>query len=272
MTASGKLFAAGARYGAAFPLNQTTGLILNTAPAAHTANYGHIWQGMKGFSGSFPAPRKINHTGQDRVLQIDWLPPLEGMDANVTVSSTDYDLIAALTGVKVQTLGTGKFLQTYTNKQGFEPSVGLFFFQQAEDLDTGIRRWQSYLFASAKCFFTPASMTDTTADLTFPVVPAISTKTLFGTTLTESTNGTTSSQMGLLMTEGRPRICSWTADGTETEFLFDTDKQAANATTAHLTVTVDGVVTAPTTTPVTGPTFTPALTAGKVIICAYEEA
>ena len=272
MTASGKLFAAGSRYAAAFPLDSTTGLIANTTGVAATATYGLTWNGFKGFSGSFPTPRKISHYGQDRVLQIDWLPPIDGMDASVTVSSTEYDLIAALTGVKVQTLGTSKMIQVYSNKQGFEPSVALFFYQQAEDLDTGIRRWQSYLFASAKCVFTPASMTDTTSDLTFPVVPAISKNTIFGTALTEASNGTLTSQMGMLMTENKPHICAWKADGVATSFLFDADKPAANATTAYLTVTVDGVVTAPTTTPTTGPTFSPALVSGKTIICCYEGA
>lgn len=269
---SGRLFTSGARFGAVFPLDQNTGLIKNTEATADKATYGYMWDGIKGFNGTFPTPRKITHYGQDRVLQVDWLPPLEGIDANVNVSSTQFDLIAALTGVKVQTIGTSKAIQAYTNKQGFEPSVGLMFYQQAEDIDTGIRRWLIYLIASAKVTFQPASMTDANSDLTFPVVPAISKCTLLGTQLTEADNGTTTSQLGVMATLRRPYLCAWHTDGIETDFLFATDKQAADATDAHLVYTVDGVVTVPSTTPVTGPTFTPALAAGKTIIGLYEGA
>jgi hypothetical protein len=264
MTASGSLFSSGHRFATVFALDPTTGLI--APPTADTAYYGADVHGSQSFSGNFPEPRKISHTGQDRVLQVDWLPPLEGMDAQIQASVTDYDLIAALTGVKVATVGTSKLIYLLTNHQGQEPSVG----QQALDLTLGIRRWQSYLFPSAKCVFMPASMTDGPSNISFKIVPAISSKTLTGQTLSESTNGAVNAQMGMMMTEGLPSVVAWKAGGAATDYTLGSGRDALNATTAWQVVTLNGAIITPSAYTTTKISVAAPHTAGDIVIAVYE--
>jgi hypothetical protein len=272
MTVSGQMFTSGARKGVVFPLEATTGFL--SPPVAQpvaTGYYGIKWEGYRAFQGNFPKARKLSFVAQDRVAQIDWLPPTEGMDATVQCSATDYALIAALGGQLVRTVGTAKMIQILTNKQGFEPTVAMQFIQQAEDLSLGIRRWQSYLLPASKAIFAPASMGDAEEMLTYDVAPSISRQNMFGTPLTEVADGTLSSQMGMLMTEGFPYVCVWRGDNSMKVFLFDPAIPALNATTAFIAVTKNG--TAVTETQLTtGVTFASAPALGDIVIAVYEGA
>lgn len=268
MTASGQLVASGHRYAAAYALDPSTGLI--APPAVDTPYYGASIKGSQAFQANFPPPRKITHTGNDRVLAIDWLPPLEAMDATIQAGATDYDLIATLSGVLVETVGTARLIPILTDKQGYEPSVGLHLFQQALDFDLGIRRWQSYLFSSAKAIFMPSSQTEAANVVQYAIAPTVSKKTLWGVTLTELANGAKSAQMGKMMTIGKMLIVAWEAGGVAVDFLLDVAKPAVNATDAWLAVSKNGTVVTPASKTAAKITFAVAPTAGDIIIALYE--
>jgi hypothetical protein len=269
---SGVMFTSGARKGVAFPLNPTTGLI--TPPAAQptaTGYYGLRWTGFSAFRGNFPKARKISYKDGDRVKAIDWLPPTEGAEASIETSATNMDLIAMLGGQKIKALGTAKMIQVMTNKQGFEPDIALHFIQQGEDYDLGIRRWMSYLLPVAKAIFNPAGMGESEESMTFDVAPNISKRTILGTTMTEADDGTLSSQLGMMMSEGFPYICIWKGDGVVDDFLFDPAIPALNNTTAFLGLTVNGVAVTETRL-TTGVTFASPPVDEDIIIALYEGA
>jgi len=70
-------FANGTRAGVVYELDQTTGRIKATSS---TVPYYGIVTRAKGLNLNITEPRKITAVGQDRALQIDWLPALEAME------------------------------------------------------------------------------------------------------------------------------------------------------------------------------------------------
>jgi hypothetical protein len=270
--ASGQFFARGARLGAAFPLDTTTGLICPPAaqPTA-TGYYGEKWRGLRAFRGNYPKPRKVTYVGQDRVQGVDWLPPNESMDGVIEVSASDFALMSLLGGQKVKGLGTAKMIQMFTNKQGFEPPIAIHLQQQAEDFDLGVRRWQSYFFPNTKAMFSPGSMTDNDEMLAYNIAPTPSRISILGTNLTEAADGTTVSQMGMLMSINYAYLVVWRGDGIVDDFLLDPTIPALDTTTAWLGVTKNGVAVTETQL-TTGITFAAPPADGDLIIALVEGA
>jgi hypothetical protein len=271
MAVENRYFVSGSRVAVVFPLDQITGRI---AASSTTPLYGYIPFGFKGFAGNFPPPRKITHVGQDGVRQLDFLPPVEAADGSMTVSSTDLDLIALVTGVSIETLGTSKIIPVMSSQMGFEPVVGVQLVRQAENVN-GLRRWESFVFSAAKCIYQPASFTDAGSDITYQIAPMISGVRLWGPDWTTATNGATTAQMTQFASNGFPYIVAWKADGTATDFLFDVDKPATNTTTAFQGVwktdpSTNVCTTASVTNATTKITFAVAPAIGTIITCLYE--
>lgn len=266
-TSSGKQLAVGLRSATVFALN-SSGTPLAVAPAA-TPYEGLSIRGAKAFDLQQPQARKISHSGEDRVMMVDFLPAIEAGEAVIRASVDDQDLIALLSNVKKVTVGEATGVAIGTDQQGFEPSVALLLYQQSKDLSLGIRRWRSYIVPSAICYPISSGMNDSPQDETFQIALSPTTKHLWGTALAALTEGATSMQVFKMMTEGRPNIVAWLGDGTEDEFLLPVAKPALSTT--KMTVWVNDVVTTTgITKAVTKLAFTAAPTSGDRIVCFYE--
>lgn len=273
MTMEDRYFASGTRLAVFYELDQTTGRIKATGM---TPYYGQTLYGPKGLSLNVPEPRKITHVGQDRPLQIDWLPATEAMDAEVTASATELNNETLVSGVKSETIGTAKLVPLQSSQQGFEPIVGAWFARQAQNIG-GLRRWESYIFSAAKIIFMPSPMTDGASDVRYKIAPSISTRKLWGPSWSSSDNGATTAQVGQFASTGYPYLPAWKSSSSDTVFPFDTDKPADNATTAILGVWVNDVLTPSSdyTKATTGITFhtAPGYDSdgnGKIVTCLYE--
>jgi hypothetical protein len=168
-----------------------------------------------------PAPRKIDQQGDDRVEAVDFLPPATSMDAEIRVGMSDLDIIALLSGIKVDTIGTSKFISLATDKQGLEPFVGILAYSQGNDWPVGDRTWHWYFFPYAKAIYAPSSLAETPQDIIYRVVPQFSSLLPWGVALTETLNGTLVGQGIQGISQGRPHLACWLADGTATDFTFD---------------------------------------------------
>jgi hypothetical protein len=268
-----RYFASGTRLAVFYALDQTTGRI---AATGLTPYYGLVIYGPKALALNVTEPRKITHVGQDRPLQIDWLPALDAMDAELTTSATELNIQSAVGGVKTETIGTAKLNPLQSSQMGFEPVFGAWFARQTENV-SGLRRWESYVFSAAKIIFMPSPMTDAASDLRYKIAPSIASKKLWGDAWTSATNGATTAQVGQFATLNYPYLCAWKSTSSDVAFLFDTDKAALNNTTAFLGVWVNDILTASSdyTAATTGITFHAAPGfdtdgAGKIITCVYE--
>jgi hypothetical protein len=274
MATEDRYFASGTRLAIVYELDQVTGRI---AATNMTPYYGLVMYGIKGLNVNITEPRKITHVGQDRPLQIDYLPAQEAMDAEITTSATELNIESATAGTLTETLGTGRINPLQTSQMGFEPVVGFWAARQTENT-SGLRRWESYVFSAAKMIFMPSAMTDATADLRYKIAPSIATKKLWGPAWTLAINGATTAQMAQMATTGYPYLVGWKNAVATTIFPFDTDKPAnASGVGSILGGWVNDVLTPTSDYTAAAASFTfhvaPGLDtdgAGKIVTCVYE--
>lgn len=262
---SGKLLAEGARLAKIYMLNSD-----GTPNATATTYYNGLpVETIKGFALNAKEPRVFTHVGQDRPLGIDYLPATEAMDGEITVGGDEFAVAAAVSGTGVAEVGEAVGMHLQTSKSGYEPTVGLMVYQKAIDLDSGLDRWRVFISASAKMYFLPSGMTDNVLEQKYKVAPRISKYNLWGTQLTLADDYCESSQGIVLMTEGKPELLAFKADGTEDEFLFPTSEPAIS--TAKIAVWKNGVLqSSGMTLATTKVTFTVAPTSGDRIVVFYE--
>jgi len=263
-TATGKQYGVGLRHAVIFELN-TSG-----SPAApDEALYSGVEiVGPKVFDLTIPDPRKITHIGNDRPLQVDFLPPTEAMSAELTVAEENHDLIARLTNTNQITVGESSVIGLATDQQGFEPQVCLLLFQQSLNA-AGARNWRWFLMPKATIYPHPSGMSEAEAEHRFLVSPAVVTAYPWETAFAVGTEGFTEAQILVGQSEGKPNLVAFLADGVEDAFLFDTTKPATAV--GKISVWIDGVLTTTGfTAAVTGLTFTSAPAENKRIVVFYE--
>ncbi len=239
---TGKLLPVGTRFANVWELN-TDGRPKGNSP---TVSYlGLQAGGGKQMNLTVPEPRKITHAGDDRPLAIDFLPPLEASSAELHVAKTDYALQAFLSGVKASAIGESSGMLYATDKQGYEPTVGVQIYQQALDASgtagvSGARRWRSIWIPKSRCILMPHGTDDNAADLTYRIAPMIVKAHLWGTAFTEALDGATEAQFSERMTEGIPFLDSWLGNGVATAFTLT----YAALSAAKIAVFVNGVLKA----------------------------
>jgi len=276
MASTGKQLPVGLRYVTVYELLSTGMPEAGAVPA--TPYEGIEFSGPKAFTLNVPEARKITHIGEDRPLAIDYLPPTDGMDGELQVSPSEFNVVAALGDIVMETVAEKTFVPLSSDKQGFEPQVGVLMYQQSLDVDSGVRTYRSFIIPSARCVYMPAGMGQDTEDNRYKIAPAVTNQHLWGTDLVLGTDGCTSIQAIELHTVGRPMLCAWQSagGGGTTEFNFPTSKPNLFATRPNsIVVWSEGVLYAqgggagqvqPDATKLT---FGAALV-DKTVVCFYE--
>jgi hypothetical protein len=266
---TGSQYAVGLRFAVAFELNVDGYPNAGDTPA--TPYEGLEIKGPKTWDLTIPDSRRISHQGNDRVLALDVLPPTEGLTGVLVSSADDMDVKAALTGVKVRTLGEAKLLPVGTDQQGTEPEVALLLFQQSKDAASRLRRWRMHLIPRATCKPDTGAMNENGSETKYNVVINPSTSHLWGTALNLNDDGCEEAALLEGMFEGRPKLVAWKGDAAEDEFLLPATKPATATTKIH-GVWVNG-------TPVSGDDITLAVDKltfdtppadDAMIVCLYE--
>lgn len=259
---TGNLLPVGMRYVSVFELNA------DGSPAAtDTSAYeGLQIVGGQAFTLNLPDPRPITHVGDDGPLQIDYLPPTEGMSGELVAARMDMDIYALLTGTNVLTVGEAKSVGFSTDKQGSEPQVGLMMYQQALD-DNGERVWRSFIFPRATVYPRPNGMNPNPSENRFVISPAVVTKHLWETAFASTAEGYIRSQGMEIHTKYKPKLISFLGDNSNTAFALP----ETGADTAKMVVWVDGVLqTTQVTKATTEVSFGAAPTTGARIVAFYE--
>jgi hypothetical protein len=232
---------------------------------------GIVAEGAKTLTINDPEFRRIFHTGDDRVMQIDQLPPMEAATAELHLGRLNDTLEAALTGLKAFVVGEANmFLSGVTDLDGFEPTVGILAYSQALD-ESGNRVWHSLVMPKAVTALRESGLGETEVDRVYTVTPQLCSKHLWGPAFTTGTEGGLSAQFVRMVTEKRPKIVAFLGDGTTTVFLFPAAAQAYS--TGKVSVYVNGVLTTSgVTKAVTGITFSVAPAAAANLTFLYEQA
>lgn len=264
-TPSGNQLAVGARKGYVFALN-SAGL-----PAApDTSPYeGLEIRGLKAADLQIPDPRVIQHGGNDRLLATDFLPSMEAITGEIRTANLGQELNATLSNVNQFAVGEINFVPWGTDQQGSEIDIGFLIFQQSLDTDTKIRRWRNIVAPRVRAIPILSGMNEQPAEQRLRVVASPTSKHLWGTSLVVGTEGATEMTFAEGMSEYKPKLVAWKADGTEDNFLFPAAFQAQS--TAKVKVWDNGTLVTPTVA-TTGVTFVGAPTDGHIIVALYEYA
>ena len=216
---STKGFKIGFRYLSFFELNayQTPKATSVTVPYE-----GIHYESARALTINYPQPRKIEHQGDDRVEALDYLPPSTAMDAEIHVGMADLSVTAILSGIKVATIGTSKFMSLATDQQGLEPFVGILAYSQSQAWNAGSRTWSWYFFPYARAIHAPSSLAETPQDIIFRVAPQFTTLTPWGEALSTTVDGTLTAQGLHGISVGRPHLACWIGNNSATDFAFDT--------------------------------------------------
>lgn len=206
----------GLRYAAVYELNA------NGTPkgTGGTAYEGLQFQGSTAFELNIPDARKLTGLGEDGITQVVFLPPQEGADGGLNVEAADPALTVLLDGTKVQTAGEASLMGGATDRQGFEPQVGLMLYQAARGLVTGKAYWRTFFIPSAQVVRKPGGMTADKSVTQYQVALNRTTKHLWGPAFTIADNGFTAAQFVEAWSNYPLRLAAFLGDGTTTVFSF----------------------------------------------------
>lgn len=269
----------GIRQGVGFRNIQILALDSSGYPAATatTAYEGVQISGAKSMTITDPEPRQIVHVGDDRVLQLDVLPPTEPISGELNAGKANDVVDAVLTPVKSATVGEAKIFAIGHDQRGNENQVAILAYRQTleadpSDANYGKRLWEFRLLP--KCFVIPreGSLDDNPEARTYAVRPQLATKHVWGAALSASTEGVTMAQAFRGVSEFKPKIVAFKGNNTATQFSLPTGSPATS--TAKMSVWSNGTLQTSGVTTLTtqSVSFTTAPTTGAMVVVFYEHA
>ena len=264
------------RSGVGFRHVQILALGTDSHPAAtDTSEYSGVQiSGARSLTINDPEPQQIVHAGDDRVFALDVLPPTEPITGELTVGKVNDAVDAILSDDLSFTIGESKFFPFGSDNRGDESQVAVLCYRQTLDTDPssgnfGSRRWEFRLFPKCFVIAREGGLTPDPEERMYTIRPQYITTHLWGTALSTSTEGTEQVQGFRGVAEYKPKLVSFLADNTETDFLFPTAYPSVN--TDKISVWVDGVLTTENITlATTGVQWTTAPTTDANLDIYYE--
>jgi hypothetical protein len=242
--------------------------------------------GAKIYALTLPAPRKVPHVGNDRLLKVQQFPSQEVASGEINVGAADLDLIAAVGGCSIVELAGARMIPLLSDLAGHEPNVGMIL-QQAALAKSGPQRYRFHIITSTKAILRDAGAGAEPIDLIYDIAPDPVDRYLWGADLAPlsdpsdpfsgvSESGALEAGVWSGFSAYRMRIASFIADGAEDSFLFPTDKQAADATNVAVYTATGETVTeedpADYTVALTGVTFDTPPTLNHEVHIVYQRA
>lgn len=261
----------GTRYGAVYVLDTNTGLPLPAASSA-TPYAGVQISHIKSANATDPAPRRIQHMGEDRAYAQDSLPGTELETFQFVSSAINFDLDAALEGALVRDYTVMKSRAANTDRKGNEPLVGAMFYRQALDTDETsstfgkLRQWHTRIYPSARVSTVTPSFGEEAEDVTYEGTTTNVTNTLWGEMFTNAVWGVTQASHIENTVAYQPRMNFWRGNGTRTTFNLS----VAPTSSSDILVWVAGTLVTPSAvnTAVANPGMTLTAAAGLDVLVA----
>lgn len=266
MTVTTRQYAVGAKYCKIYELN-ATGSPAATSPTVYA---GVRMYGFKSLDLTIPDARRITHVGDDGPIQVDTLPPNEGMSGNAVFAEENQTAIALVSNINAFTVGAASMIGLGTSQQGFETQVMMLMYQQSLD-SNGTRNYRTLILPKATLQYKGGPLNENATEFTFNVTPAFVTHGGWEKTFAAADEGFTRAQ-GVVFHGTRPvNLNAWLSDDYDTTFAFDANEQANDASTPAIAVFVDGTLqSSGITYATTGVTFSVAPIDDKRIVAVYE--
>ena len=198
-------------------------------------------EGVRSMTLTAPSIQPLQHVGNDRLFAQDYLPPTEGLRAELATAKQNLSLDAILTDTSTVEVGEATIGGMFTSQQGNEVDVCVLVSRQALDTTDGsqqVRRWQTYLFPMGRIVPRGASPEQGSADENgYDFIPTVATEYPWGHAFTDADEGYTSAQMLRSTTENPVVMERWDGNGTLDTFNLSWTP----ISTAKTAVFADGV-------------------------------
>lgn len=198
-------------------------------------------EGPRSMNINGPDVRRVQHVGNDRLIAQDYLPPTDGVSADITTAKQNLAADATMTDASTINVGQTTMGGMYTDKQGEEPDLCVIAYRQALNTTAGsssTRVWQTYMFPVSRMVPRGASPQEGGADENaYSLTPSVATSPPWGTAFTAITTGYTEAQYLRFTSENPPMMDAWTGNGTLTTFTLSWTP----ISTAKTAVIVNGV-------------------------------
>jgi hypothetical protein len=265
---SGYQWSVGSRYTRIYEL--VNGYPMASTTSGSVPYEGYQLSSVESCQITIPEPRPIEHVGDDRLQQKDFLPPVTGSKVAFVGSRNDYNVYAILTGTKVLTQNEHVQIGVSTNKQGANPQIGIMQMQQSLN-EVGVRNWRATFVPKCIVYPLPGSYEQTGTKVNIPAQPQLSNVHLWGTQMTAAADGYTSTELVEAQFTTQPWIASWFTSGSATTvFTFNTLYPASGS--SKVTVLVNGTEISGSiiTKTTTGFTLTNAVSGSTNVVALYE--
>jgi len=237
MTAENTYVYAGLQLGIIYELNSK----MRPKGVDTTAYCGIEVYATKAYSPTLPAPRKVPHVGNDRLLHTQIFPGQEAASAELSVGCEDLDLIAMLAGTTIKQLAGMNMLPHLHDLQGKEISVGAILYQAALSRLTSAQGYHFHFISSSKMVARIPGAGNDPIDLVYDMTINPSSNYLWGAPLSPLSDACDPfsgvpdmgvEEAGILsgFSEFEPRIAAFISKASEDTFLFPANMQAADAT------------------------------------------
>lgn len=267
MTVTGRQYGVGALQCKIFALN-ASGSPAATSPTVYA---GTRMYGFKSLDLTIPDARRITHVGDDGPIQVDSLPPTEGMSGNAIFAEENSTNIALVSNMNTFTVGAAKMYGLGTDMQGFETQVCMLVYQKTLD-NTGARNYRTMILPKVILQYKGSPFNENAAEHTFNVTPSYVTSGPWEKTFATGDEGFTRAQAIVFQSLKPLGLAAWLSDDYDTVFSFPTTEQANDAVTPAIAVFVDGVLqtTEIASYAADSVTFTVAPVDDKRIVSLYE--
>lgn len=226
------------------------------------------------FTMNIPEPRRVPHSGNDRLLLTQIFPSKESITAELQVGAEDHDIIALLSGLSLVNIIEAQMMPLATQKQGKEPNVGMFLSQAALG-QSGLQRYHTYAIPSTKAVPRAPGAQENPEPYRYSLSPNPVLAYLWGPDIVDDASQATESAVQSLFSEGELGIAAFIADGVEDQFLFPTDAPAFDVNKIAV-YTASGSTVTPVTVDITkattGVTFDYAPANLTEVILFYQKA
>ncbi len=219
---------------------------LNAMGRPKAAAGGLVYAGLevhatKVYTLTLPAPRRIPHIGNDRLLATQIFPSQEPATGELSVGSEDLDMIAALTGLTIKETAGLVMLPHLTDNSGKEPNVGLILWQSAVSGRIKKQGVHFHIIPSTKAVPRIAGAGENPIDLVFDLAPNAIEYHLHGEALAPfadiydplsgvSDTGAFEAGVWSGFSDYPNRIAAFIAAAAQVKFLFPASRRAISTT------------------------------------------
>ncbi len=241
-----------------YPLD-ANGLI--ASPTTVTMYRGVHVQGARIINLTDPAPRRIDHVGEDRAFALTMLPPNTFLTGQMQVGKRNRIVDALLTGQAEATIGEGKWWGVGTDMRGFEKQVCLLGYSTTQEADEdganlGTQAWDITLIPKCKLFQLENNRDENALNINYDLAPYPVTHYPWGTAFSVATEKYKQATMLTGILAGKLVLCAFSGDGATLIFNFPTGVIALSAAKVTVVLKSTGaIISANMTATTTGITF-----------------